>query len=58
MTGGSKIVVGGVQEIDDRSGAFLPGESSGLGTVHGVRVGDGDRVAGGPHADAAWKGSG
>ena len=52
---GGNAVVGGVRETDHRSRAFLLGEAAVLGTVHGVRGGDGARVTGGPYADAAWE---
>ena len=56
--GGGNSVGGGLREKDDRSGAFLPGEEVGLGTVHIVRRGYGAQVTGIPCADAAWEGSG
>ena len=50
MPGGRNAVGGGLQDTDDRSGAFLPVDAAGLDTVHGVREGDGARVTGGPYA--------
>ena len=49
MTGGRNTFRGGVQDKDYRNGVFLQGEAAGSGTVHGVQVGDGDRVSGGPN---------
>ena len=50
-------VGGGVRATDDGSKAFLPREAAGLGKVHGVWGGDGDRVDGIPFTDAAWEGN-
>ena len=44
--------------MDDRSGAFLPGETARSGTVRRVRGGDGARFTGGPYPDASWEGNG
>ena len=57
IPGGGNTARGGVKEKDDGSRAFLPVEAAGVGTVHGVRGGDGARVAGGPSIEAAWEGS-
>ena len=51
-------VRGGVQDHDDGSGAFVPGEAAGSDSVQGVQGGDGSRVAGEEHADTAWGGRG
>ena len=55
---GRNSVGGGVWDTYYGSGAFQLGEAAGLVTVHRVWGGDGDRVAGGPHADTSWEGSG
>ena len=52
MPVGRNTVGGGVRETDYSSGAFLPGEAAGLGTMHGVLGGDGTWVDGGPYVDA------
>ena len=57
MPGGRNAVGGGLQDTDDRSGAFLLREAAGSGTVHVVQGGDGDRVDGSPYADAAREGN-
>ena len=57
MPGSRNSVGGGVQDTDDKSEAFLPGEAAGLGTVNVVRGGDANQVAGNPYVYAAWEGS-
>ena len=53
MTGGLDVVLGGVREKDDGSGAFVPGDAAGSDSVHIVWGGDGARVADVTHADTA-----
>ena len=57
MPGGGNVVKGGVRETDDGSGDFLLRNAAGSSSVHRVWGRDGARVAGRPHADAAWEGS-
>ena len=57
MPGDRNTVVGGVWEKNDMSGAFILGEAAGLGTVHVVWGGYGNRVSGGPSVESAWEGS-
>ena len=58
VPGGGNAVGGGMREMDDGSGAFLPIEAAGSGTVHRLQEGYGAQVAGGPFADTSWEGSG
>ena len=55
---GSKAVGGGAMATGESSRAFLPVEVLWSGTVHGVRGGDGARLAGIPSTDTAWEGNG
>ena len=55
MIDGMNTVSGGIWEMYDGSGAFLPVEAECLVTLRGVQVGYGARVAGSPLTDAAWE---
>ena len=55
MPGGRESVVGGEQEANDRSGAFIPGKAAGTDSVHKLLGGDCARVSGGTHEDTAWE---
>ena len=58
LPGSGNSVGGGVQETDDGSGTFQPGEAVDSGTVHRVWGGDGAQVASSIPEDAVWEESG
>ena len=55
---GGNAVVGGVRDMDDGRGSFLPLDAAGSGIVYIIRGGDGARFASGPHSDSLWEGIG
>ena len=54
MTGGGDPVGGGVQAMDDRRGALLPGATEGTVIVQVVQGGDGGWIFGGSQDDTEW----